>query len=289
MTTFVSLQTPLHTAAALYDSTKRHDAQPHDIPETFLDAMSVREEVYVDEQSVPLANEFDSEDAKSYHWVSYASIASSSPKLPATTSSLPNGTHTNGTSHDPRPEKARQGSASKLAVGTIRLVPPPHAHDPTFAHNGGPDMGGCHLPVAEAEPKGCLRRGEEPYVKLGRLAVLKPYRKLGLSALLLNAALRYAAEHAEEVLPPLSPTEMEQKRLQWEKEGKEGEVLDRWEGLVLVHAQTGVERLWKSWGFVKDTTMGTWVEEGIEHVGMWRRVDVVRRRASVVGALKGGM
>ncbi|KAF4550637.1 Hypothetical protein D9617_16g014250 [Elsinoe fawcettii] len=284
MTTFVSLQTPLHATASLYDSSKRHDAQKHDIPETFLDAMSVREEVYVDEQHVPLDNEFDNEDAQSYHWVSYASIATTSPspttELRTDPHVLANGS-TSTTSHDDPAAKQRKGSASKLAVGTIRLVPPPHSHE---SHNQGPDMSGADLPLDQAEARGCLRRGAEPYVKLGRMAVLKPYRKLGLSSLLLNAALQYAASHPDEILPPLSPTAAEQKKLELEKEGKGGEVVTRWEGLVLVHAQVGVERLWKAWGFVRDETMGMWDEEGIQHVGMWRRIEVSRRKGSVFGA-----
>ncbi|KAG8629810.1 hypothetical protein KVT40_001429 [Elsinoe batatas] len=285
MTTFVSLQTPLHATASLYDASKRHDTQHHDIPETFLDAMAVREEVYVDEQSVPLENEFDSEDAQSYHWVSYASIASTTPspsaELRTDPEILAKGSSSANSHNDPT-AKQRKGSANKLPVGTIRLVPPPHNHD-VPSHNEGPNMSGCDLPIEQAELKGCLRRGPEPYVKLGRLAVLKPYRKLGLSSLLLNAALQYAASHPDEVLPPLSPTAAEQKKLELEKEGKSADVATRWEGLVLVHAQKGIEKLWKVWGFVRDETMGVWVEEGIEHVGMWRRIEVSRRKASVVG------
>ena len=37
--------------------------------------MEVREKVFVEEQGVPLANEFDSDDPRSCHWVIYASIS----------------------------------------------------------------------------------------------------------------------------------------------------------------------------------------------------------------------
>ena len=47
-----------------------------------------------------------------------------------------------------------------------------------------------------------------------------------------------------------------------------------WKGLVLVHAQKEIERFWAGLGFVRDEGMGVWWEEGIEHVGMWRRVDL---------------
>jgi hypothetical protein len=57
-----------------YDRTKRHNEQPAHIPKTFIDAMEVREEVFVKEQGVPLTNEFDSDDSRSCHWVSPSPI-----------------------------------------------------------------------------------------------------------------------------------------------------------------------------------------------------------------------
>lgn len=54
-----------------YDRKRRSSEQPASIPKTFLDAMEVREQVFVEEQKVPLENEFDSDDARSCHWVSY--------------------------------------------------------------------------------------------------------------------------------------------------------------------------------------------------------------------------
>lgn len=52
-----------------YDSKLYSSQQPESIPKTFLDAMEVREEVFVKEQGVPLENEFDSDDARACHWV----------------------------------------------------------------------------------------------------------------------------------------------------------------------------------------------------------------------------
>jgi hypothetical protein len=53
--------------------------QPGSIPKTFLDAMEVREEVFVQEQGVPPENEFDADDARACHWVccdcSFSNIA----------------------------------------------------------------------------------------------------------------------------------------------------------------------------------------------------------------------
>lgn len=54
-------------------------------PQTFLDAMTVREAVFVDEQKVALENEFDVEDPRCWHWVLYASEEPESEPKPAGT------------------------------------------------------------------------------------------------------------------------------------------------------------------------------------------------------------
>jgi predicted GNAT family N-acyltransferase len=53
-----------------YDRYKKSSEQSSNIPKAFIDAMEVREQVFVEEQGVPLANEFDSDDARACHWVS---------------------------------------------------------------------------------------------------------------------------------------------------------------------------------------------------------------------------
>ncbi len=52
-----------------YDPKLPSSEQPDNIPKTFLDAMEVREQVFVEEQHVPLDNEFDSDDPRACHWV----------------------------------------------------------------------------------------------------------------------------------------------------------------------------------------------------------------------------
>jgi predicted GNAT family N-acyltransferase len=48
--------------------------------------------------------------------------------------------------------------------------------------------------------------------------------------------------------------------------------LESWKGLVLVHAQVDVERMYQGLGFVTNESLGRWDEEGIEHVGMFKRI-----------------
>ncbi|KAF3928402.1 hypothetical protein AA313_de0203236 [Arthrobotrys entomopaga] len=120
---------------------------------------------------------------------------------------------------------------NRTPVGTIRLIPPTVS--------------------------------KKSYVLLGRLAVLGPFRKLGLAKLLVEEALRYA-----------------------ESEGSAGgfdlpgEGL-KWDGKCYVHAQTNVQGWWAKNGFYRDDDAGEWDEEGIVHVGMWKEVVLERRRSIV--------
>ncbi|EWC44455.1 hypothetical protein DRE_06823 [Drechslerella stenobrocha 248] len=123
-------------------------------------------------------------------------------------------------------------SQNRTPVGTIRLIPP----------------------VAS----------KKPYVLLGRLAVLQPFRKLGLAKLLVEEALRYA-----------------------EAEGSTGgfdcpEEGLKWDGKCYIHAQTSVQGWWAKNGFYRDDDAGEWDEEGIMHVGMCKEVVLERRRGSIV-------
>ena len=97
---------------------------------------------------------------------------------------------------------------------------------------------------------------EEPYVKIGRLATVREFRGRGYGRVLVEAALGFAGSNANTMV----------------KDWNSGE---KWKGLVLAHAQKGVEKWYASMGWERDEGMDVWWEEGIEHVGMWRRVGVV--------------
>lgn len=247
---FVDFIVPLTERMKLYDKTKSPSDQPKNdatdparaIPQGFINAMKVREEVFVKEQGVPLENEFDVDDPKSFHWTAYASIPAkaTSPDLRP---------------HDEKMGTRKASTSTKIPVGCIRLVPPPHD-----AHPNGKFSTDVH-------------KANESYIKLGRLAVIKEFRKAGISKLLIETAFQFAKEHPNELLPQVDPTTLEQLK-------QDGIGMD-FRGLVLVHAQTGVQKLWRRYGFETDESMGHWDEEGIEHVGMWRRLDVSGgRRAS---------
>jgi len=102
---------------------------------------------------------------------------------------------------------------------------------------------------------------------------------MGLSRLLIKAALEYVASHPNEISPPSSPAELEKAKLEGRPEAIP------WQGLVMVHAQKQIEAMWEKYGFKRDEQLGVWDEEGIEHVGMWRKIAV---RDSLPGRVEAG-
>lgn len=148
-------------------------------------------------------------------------------------------------------------SSSRNPIAVIRLVPPPHAPHALLTH-----------PTSSPLPP--YDWIHEPYIKLTRVAVLPSHRGLGLGRRLVETALTWAAAHAGEIDGAVRRVAQESK-IQGE-----GEVEVRpWRGLVLVHAQVDVERMYEGLGFVRDEGLGRWEEEGIMHVGMFRRVEVL--------------
>ncbi|OJJ43283.1 hypothetical protein ASPZODRAFT_19685 [Penicilliopsis zonata CBS 506.65] len=106
-------------------------------------------------------------------------------------------------------------------------------------------------PPHAPHPNGFHDPTEEAYIKLTRVATLPHARGRGLSRILLARACDYLAQRPDEVSP-------------------------EWNGLILTHAQVDVEGMYLKLGFVTDERLGRWDEEGIQHLGMWKRIDVKR-------------
>ncbi len=175
-------------------------------------------------------------------------------------------------------------AASRLAVGTIRLVPPPHPRHPQQHDAEDPDAH-SHSSLNSRPDR------TEPYIKLTRLAVLAPYRRLGLARSLLSAALAFASSHATEFIPGPSPassreTERSTTPVALGEDGSNAPERP-WQGLIRVHAQEKVIDWWERQGFALDraavpgkesehggegAVAQGWDEEGIWHLGMWKRV-----------------
>jgi predicted GNAT family N-acyltransferase len=198
--------------------------------------MTVREIVFVKEQkAVTLPHHLDPDDARSCHWVFYA----------------------------PASEQSLSGDSPLQPIGTIRLVPYPHGpHPERGASYEAPSR---YAPVEDSEtffrhppPKyqvdraTSLHDGKEPYLKLGRLCVVKEFRGKKLGDVLIQAALKWASEN------PYF--------------GKEGTL--EWKGLVCAQAQEKAVTTWQRNGFVIDEEMGSWNTVGIKHYGLFHRVNV---------------
>jgi predicted GNAT family N-acyltransferase len=274
-TEFLCMLSPPKEKVDGYDNTIPCSQQTINVPPLFRDAMTVREEVY-GEQGIPLEAEFDEDDARSWHWVAYASVASTSTPPKYMRSDSPN-----TPAEDARRASA---SASRMPVATIRLIPPPHGPNKYVQNNDKVDKHTDADPPSEdmetAHPT-------EPYVKLGRLATLKAYRGLGLAGLLITAVFDYAKMNPDTIYKPPSATAMERAHIV--DHGKAQELA--WEGLIMIHAQANLKKMWEKHGFgeelknekgeVEIAAEPHWIEEGIEHIGMWKRIDVKRGRSNM--------
>jgi predicted GNAT family N-acyltransferase len=166
--------------------------------------------------------------------------------------------------------KRKQSVTRSTPIGTIRLVPFPHPPHPepgskfTFdASEGSSDP-----PPYIIDRATTYHDGKEPYIKLGRIAVVREFRGSGVATILANAALTWAQQNPVFFNPSVATMGMEKlgaKRL---------DEIPVWNGLTCVHAQEQVESAWAKWGFKRDEGMGTWDEEGIMHVGMFRRLTI---------------
>ncbi|KAH7309308.1 acyl-CoA N-acyltransferase [Rhexocercosporidium sp. MPI-PUGE-AT-0058] len=203
------------------------------IPQTFLDSLTVRATVFVHEQNaVPRHHHIDRDDARSCCMVLY---------IPEP-----------GTGDGSRP------------VGTIRLVPSPHYPHPS--QGARYEAPGDDVPAVSARElfsaplRGYiidratdLHDGVEPYVKLGRLCVVKEFRGRGYAVWLVQGMLQWLVANPDFVCAGNGA-------------GR------KWKGLVGIHANADAVGTWRKCGFVVDEGMGTWFEGGMKHVGMFLRL-----------------
>lgn len=224
-----------------YDRSLPAESQVTHTPQPFLDCMAVREEVFVRGQNIPLLLEADADDCRCYHWVAYTKDSENNKPMP---------------------------------VGTIRVVPFPQEAHPepgsSFDLPENPKVASNKL-VEEPRPwivdrATTLHDGLEPYLKLGRMAVIKAYEKQGIARALVEAATAWATKNGVKTFSQPGAKD---------EQGIEADAkMTTWNGLLCVHAQQSVIGFWQKTGFVIDEEMGEWTEAGIKHVGMFRRLAV---------------
>lgn len=234
-----------------------------DLPPTvaqFLEALLVRKAVFVHEQRVPLDAEIDNDEVRSWHAVILASLVEGEPPRPAATARLVKAS-------------LKPHGHGKEEHGNEHGAPPPKVQDTDSSWRGEPDMAGSQV-----------WDGKELFVKIGRLATVLAFRGRGYGSMLVEKLLEHAKAHPGEVIDRPSTTGDGLGRAEDDsaqsagdsdtKEQKPEEELPQWKGLVLAHAQIGVLKMYEKIGFKVDEGMGTWWEDGIEHMGVWRRVDI---------------
>ncbi|OAA63039.1 acetyltransferase [Cordyceps fumosorosea ARSEF 2679] len=268
-TPFISLVEPSKLEG--YQPGAPRQDQPAGIASTFLDAMEVREDVFVHEQGVPAANEFDADDSRCCHWVAYASVH---------TTQEPEVRDDDGAVVQPR-----KSSTRSTPIGTVRLVPFPHGPHPVIGGRywnnvleGEPEP---DQTAADVAPTFAVDRptthhdGRESYVKLGRLAVQKGFRGNKIAGLLVNTVLQWLKENPSFFDPSITELGLEQMGARRETD------IPSWGGLVCVHAQKQVQPFWERCGFKIDEGMGSWWEEGILHVGMFQRLSIGEKKMRI--------
>ncbi|KAH8175578.1 GCN5-related N-acetyltransferase (GNAT) domain protein [Sarocladium implicatum] len=244
------------------------ELQPHSIPSAFLDAMEVRERVFVQEQGVKSESEFDTDDSRSCHWVVYASV-NKTEELEVR-------------DEEGNVVQPRKSSTRSTPIGTIRLVPFPHEpHPKPGGHyyngqlEGEPSSGEDQAAAYIRDRATTFHDGKEPYVKLGRLAVIPEFRGHRVAGLLVSTVISWLRNNPSYFDPSIKEMGLEQLGARNEMD------IPKWNGLVCVHAQATVTGLWSKWGFNIDEEMGKWWEEGMAHVGMFQRIETVPKQVLI--------
>ncbi|KAK3899362.1 acyl-CoA N-acyltransferase [Staphylotrichum tortipilum] len=267
MATALLEPTPLFWERSLPPSAQTNPS----IPPTFHDAMTVRTTVFVQEQNIPQENEYDSDDARCAHWVLYADQTKTTPigtirlvPFPHPPHPVPGGVYVDGVLMNPSTSPSHSQPPATTIPAPSQPSSPPSSTPQIPPH-----------PTNEEEDE------EEPYLKLGRLAILPTHRRAGHAAILIRTALSWARSHPSYFDSPPAPEPSSSTSSPPPPTGPAGEQATNptprhWKGLILCHAQVDAVKVWERCGFRVDEAMGRWYEEGIEHVGCVLRVDVER-------------
>ncbi|KAI8944370.1 hypothetical protein F4801DRAFT_222998 [Xylaria longipes] len=307
-TPFITLLEPCKLDG--YNPHLPHSAQPSHIPSPFRDAMEVRERVFVFEQGYPLESEFDADDGRSCHWIMYASVNTTTQpeeRDPETldvirprrsiTQTVPIGTlrivpfphpphppdgarYVGGVlqpakgvpgvarSSNPKQDESQDSNGKNKESSSSDgngngTAPPPKRHRAMSLV----DQRRLSAPMPfGADRQTTYHNGKEPYMKLGRVAVVPEYCGHGVADQLWNAAKQWLMKNPTYFNPSIKELGLDVMKIDNTRDVPE------WRGLICVHAQEAVVKVYERWGFTLDKGMGKFYEENIPHVGMWARL-----------------
>lgn len=244
----VEFQPPPQQHLRTYNRSLPAASQPDEIPVVFLGALRAREIVFIDtHDELTIEDSTDFDDARSSHWTAF-SASSPVASTPATLQDL-----------------------ISRAIGTVRLMPYPQmrTHPLPGAQLGiepGPVLAipASQLffeptPSIKTDRASKLHDGIEPYVKIGRMCVLKEWRGQGIMTRLLEAALGWLGENSDWAVDRSTDTD-----------GK----LGKFNGLICAHAAETAMKSWLREGFVVDEEIGHWYMLGAKHICMWKRIEI---------------
>ncbi|CAK7213037.1 hypothetical protein SCUCBS95973_001663 [Sporothrix curviconia] len=263
-------------------------AQPRkgEIDPTFLDAMTVRHKVFIVEQKVPLECELDEDDPRSCHWVAHMSDGGDNTSVisqqavgciravpyPQSPHPIPGAAYTiiDGVNEIKgrwvrKADAGSNGETPKLPLSPPTSTTPQSALEfiPASADDT-PAAAGSAGGAGGADRATSLHDGKEPYIKLGRIAVLPYFRGFRLGQYLVQTTLDWIKAN---------PTFFDEH----DPEAAAATAETKFNGLVCVHAQVHALGFYTRLGFAVDEGMGTWWEEGIPHVGMFLRLDLNKK------------
>ncbi|KAK1754401.1 hypothetical protein QBC47DRAFT_414365 [Echria macrotheca] len=277
-----------------WDRDKLPSEQSAKIPRTFVDAMTVRKAVNVDKLGVPLAHELQPDDRFAFHWVIYMSARQTiSPEVrDFVTGELVN---------------PRKSKTETIPLGTIRMVPFPHLAFPrpggvytkgVLTNPGAPASavaspafaGLAVAPWTQTDharavdpniwPPAVERPtqywdGREPYIKIGRLTVRRDHGD--------NNNPRAASQLIDTVVQFMRVNSLAFNQrgsdVGFHKIGpRKARLIPEWQGLFCAFACEDDIVLWQRHHFQLDRATGRWMEDGVPHVAMFRRIELPEDR-----------
>ncbi|KAH9907946.1 hypothetical protein F4778DRAFT_454758 [Xylariomycetidae sp. FL2044] len=172
--------------------------------------------------------------------------------------------------------RAGSGDGKKGAVGTHDEAPGGWSSSSSPLTLVDRERQSAAMPPFGADRATTFHDGKEPYVSLGRVAVLPEFRGHRIAGQLWGTAKAWLRENPAFFNPSVKELGLDQLRV-----GVSGDI-PQWNGLVCCHAQEAVVKVYERWGFQVDKGMGRWFEEGVPHVGMFQRLEIKEIRIPII-------
>ncbi|EPE28276.1 Acyl-CoA N-acyltransferases (Nat) [Glarea lozoyensis ATCC 20868] len=248
-------QPPVGKTLLKYDIKQHPQSQSLEIPPVFIAAVQAREDVFVamyDE--LTFENNLDYDDPRSIHFVAFSNTPDEEDIEPNSITDI-----------------QTRNKFVLRAIGTLRFIPFPQYHqhpppgmvfdaDSLRASAAVENSAELFLGIPEYKPDRPTKfhDGIEAYIKVGRMCVIKEWRGKGVMDELLRTGYKWLTENKGWTTGTIGGEER----------------FGGWKGLICAHADINAKRSWERNGFVVDEDMGCWWILGIQHICMWKRIEL---------------